>query len=202
MSNLPAILGEIDDIAAVMRDTPQAYFRNEPMQARYRSLLAQKTGAPSIIEETSEPLLPIASVQQFAAEHGTSAGYDTYLKAMRLAADWVFALPAGEQRGFIASFERLPDEVAFAAIQEVMSAYKPHVQPSPDRALANFAEMPEGAVLVREWGGLAARNLALVRERLFRIEDRLSERAIEMFEAWLNGLSTDCAIALYRKLAA
>lgn len=202
MDNLPTILSEIDSIQEVMRTDRTAYNRNEPMQARYRSLLTQKAGGSSIIEESSEPLLPTASVAEFAAVHGSTAGYDGYLKVMRTAADWVLALPAGEQRSFVATFERLPDDVAAAAIREVLSQYRPAVNPSSDTALAAFAEMPEGAVLMREWGGLAARNLALVRERLFRVVEAISEQSIPAFMDWLSGLSTDCAIAIYRKLAA
>jgi uncharacterized protein (DUF58 family) len=45
-------------------------------------------------------------------------------------------------------------------------------------------------------------NLAVVRERLFRVIDRLEKRHALAFVSWLDGLSADCATALYRKLAA
>jgi hypothetical protein len=202
MDNLPTILTEIDTIEHTMRATPSAYFKNEPMQARYRNLLVQKGGAATVLDDaSSEPLVPILSPKAYAADTGTAAGFERYLEVSRTAADWVFALPAGEQRKFVASIEALPDDVGAAMIAEILERV-PSVVPSSDKAVAAFGELPEGAVLSREWGALTARNLARVRERLFRVEDKLEDRHISAFEAWLNGLSTDCAICLYRKLAA
>lgn len=200
--NLPAVLTELASIEATMRNTPQAYFRNEPMQARYRGLLEQREGSSSnlVEDEDESPLIPIASPAAFAAETGATGGYDSYLKLSRTAADWVFALPAPERRAFVASFEALPDDVAHAALAEIM-AHRPMAGFSSESAVAAFAEMPEGMILSREWGGLTARNLATVRERLFRVIDRLDDRAADIFAGWLDALSTGCAIALYRKLA-
>lgn len=201
--DLPAILNEIDTIEDTMRVSPRAYFSNEPMQARYRHLLSRSSGGASSIltDSDPQPMVPILSPRDFAAQTGTTAGYEAYLKVCRTAADWVFALPEGEQRKFVASLEALPVAIGVAAIQEIVER-PPIVDPSSENALAAFSDMPEGKALMREWGHMSANNLALVRERLFRVIDRIEERSVPTFVNWLNGLSTDCAVALYRKLAA
>lgn len=201
--DLPAVMAELGAIQHTMRTEPASYFRNEPLQARYRHLLAVKGGLGSsiLVDESPKPLVPIASKKDFAAQTGSTAHYDDYLKLARTVTDWVFALPAGERAGFVASMEALPESVQAAAIIEITQR-APIVEPSGAKALANFAKMAEGAVLMREWGEKSGYNLALVRERLFRVIDRLEERYVTMFVRWLDGLSTDCAIALYRKLAA
>jgi hypothetical protein len=200
--NLPAVMAEIGAIQQTMRTEPASYFKNEPLQARYRMLLARKGGYGSSIlgEEPAAPLVPMISRKDFAAQTGSLAHYGEYMKLVRTAADWVFALPAAERTGFVASLEALPQQVQLAAISEITER-APIVDPSSPTALANFARMPEGAVLMREWGERSGHNLALVQERLFRVIDRLEERYISTFVQWLDGLSTDCAIALYRKLA-
>lgn len=201
MENLPTILTEIDEIETVMRTDRALYNRSEPMQARYRGLLEQKAGA-SILDEdsTSGPLLPIASMQEFAAATGSSSGYSDYVRLSRTTADWIFAMPPSDQADFVARFEALPDEVTDAALAE-MVATRPMATSSSGQAVAAFAELPEGAVLIREWGEASGRNLAMVRARLFRIDDQLDDGASRSFRSWLDGLSTNSAIALYRKLA-
>lgn len=205
MNNLPAatILREMDEIQAVMRTDREAYNRSPDMQARYRSLAAQKAGSSGTVLDSSDtaPLLPIASRSEYSAAVGTLEGYDQYLKRIRMASDWVFALPANERRSFVAKFEALPDDVAFAALEE-MGRPAPHLPPSSARAVEEFRKLPEGALLAHEWGDLCGVNLAQVRARLFRAIDHMEERSIPSFVDWLEGLSTECAVAIYRRLAA
>jgi hypothetical protein len=204
--NLPTILGEIEAIEATMRDAPRAYFRDEPLQARYRSLVAERhggagPGGANLLDEASDvPLVPILPLAEFAAQGGAPGDYGQYLKLARTAADWIFALPAEEQREFVCEFEALPLEVGTAALLEI-AAPAPQVAPVSEAGLAHFAARPEGAVLLREWGPRAALGLARVRERLWRVIDRIPEEHAPAFAAWLDNLSTPCAIALYRKLA-
>jgi hypothetical protein len=203
VSNLPAvtILQEIDEIETLMRTDRALYNRDEGLQQRYRGLLAQKAGsAPTVLSGgDTAPLMPIASLAEYKSVHGVSTGYDQYVKLVRLATDWVFALPANEQREFIADFEALPDDVTDALLEEIV-AHPPHVPPSSSKAVLEFSKLPEGAVLAREWGSLVGVNLAIVRARLFRVAENIPERSLPAFMDWLNGLSTDCAIAIYRKL--
>jgi hypothetical protein len=201
MSNLPTILNEIDSIQDTMRSNPQAYFKNEPMQARYRQLVEQKGGSSSSsLEESSEPLVPVLRQSEYQAQGGPPEYYGEYLKLTRQLADWAMAMPAADQRSFVDSFNCLPLKVQLAAVQEIRSP-TPLVEPRSDKALAAFGEVPEGAVLMREWGHLSGRNLARVRERLFRVIDRLPENLAASFLKWVDGLSTNCAIALWRRLA-
>jgi hypothetical protein len=113
--NLPTILNEIDAIEATMRDSPRAYFRDEPLQARYRSLVAESqagAGGANLLDDASEaPLVPILPLAVFTAQGGAPGDYAAYLKLARTAADWIFALPADAQRDFVREFDELPHEV-------------------------------------------------------------------------------------------
>lgn len=74
---------------------------------------------------------------------------------------------------------------------------------SDDDDVAYFAGLPEGAVLVAEWGQDARRLHAVVKARLLRVVDALdTEGDIDAFLDWHERLSTGAKIALYRKLAA
>lgn len=199
---LPTLLGELDDIRAEM-GTP-AYWKDETKQARYRELVARRDAAVSSEpEETSgTSILPIASPREFEAETGTAQGYSFYLDTMRAAADVVFAIPAGDQAVFIADFEALPDEITTAALEEFMR-HRPAVDWCSEEAVANFKKLAEGAVLVREWGHEARRNMAVVRERLWRVAHALGdEHLAHRFLDWHAELSTAAKVALYRKLVA
>jgi hypothetical protein len=202
MSNDLTILGaEIAAIESEMGNRQSDYWRSPVKQERIRTLYALRAG--SVAEGYSDPtiLLPIDSEAEFHA-YAPDGDYGAYLNFMRVAADVVLAVPDGEQAAFIASVEALPAYVAAAAIDELLDL-KPAVEWSSEQAIGAFSEMPEGAVLVREWGHDARRNLSIVRERLFRVIDRLeSDSDIHRFAGWLDGLTTGSAVALYRKLAA
>jgi hypothetical protein len=184
-----------------MRTEPVSYFKNEPLQARYRMLLAQRGGyGSSILEEPAKPLVPLISRKEFVAQTGSERHYGEYMKLVRTAADWVFALPDAERSGFVASLEALPQPVQLAAIAEIIERV-PIVEPSSPTALANFAKMPEGAVLMREGGRWPAATW-----------HRSASGCSGSSTAWKNatcrrscagsmGCPPTCAIALYRKLA-
>lgn len=188
-----------------MRSAPAAYFRDEEKQAHYRDLVAARDSMGSegaLTVDDGKSLLPIPSYTEWVKETGSGAGYDDLLKGFRTAADYLFAVPAAEQKALIAGIEALPQELGEAMIAEILSPM-PSVAPSGDTAVANFKERDDGAILSREWGPYTARNLARVRQRLFRVIDRLEhESSVAPFIQWLDGLSTPVAVALYRKLAA
>lgn len=194
------ILSEIASIEGEMGT--RSYWKDEGKQARYRQLVSHKATFSGPAETILDgAVVDIASRQEYAAETGTTDGYDRYVRVSMAAADVVLGMPSAEHREFIASFESLPDEVAGAAVLELVES-KPAVEWSSDEAVGNFSRLPEGAVLVSEWRDDARRNLAVVRERLFRIIDRIEEEDVGPFVDWLNSLSVPAAVSLYRKLAA
>jgi hypothetical protein len=203
---LPAILAEMTAIQDTMGTA--AYVRNEGVQARYRQLVNRKNSftESSILTGDSEALLPIASHAQFAAEmkrQGVEgADYGKYVSVMRNVADILMSVPAQDQPQLVRAFEALPDDVAGAAVAELL-AHKPVVDWCSDEQVSMFAEMPEGALLVREWGNDARYNMAVVRARLFRVAEALDDEGdVEDFLIWHDDLSFGSKIALYRKLAA
>jgi hypothetical protein len=211
-SNLPmaTVLSELGEIQSVMRSTPQTYFRDADLQQRYRSLLEQKQGGGVTVldQPDSAPLVPILGPKEYAAEcakAGVKGNFSEYLRVMRTISDVVFAMPAGEQRGFVNSFERLPEKVQAACYREAVSR-APSIVPASSTIIAKFAQEPEGALLVKEWGHLASANHERVRERLWRVRDELfaqSEGLEETFVSWLmKTLSVTQRVGLYRKMAA
>ncbi|API58745.1 hypothetical protein BSL82_04965 [Tardibacter chloracetimidivorans] len=198
---IQTILGEIAQIEGEMGT--QAYWKDEGKQARYRSLVSQKQSLGSVsgtILSDAAPV-PIVSMKEFMAAGNDPAHYNYYFKMSAAAADVMMHLDRDEQLAFERSFEALPDEVAEAALLELMSA-KPSVPWVSDEAAANFAKLPEGAILCHEWGHDARRNIAVARARLNRLRDRLDEHDDASFMAWFENLSDAAMCAILRKLVA
>ena len=200
MNDLVAVDTEIAQIQELMRTDRSAYFRDEGKQARYRDLIVQRDGRKTQTEpESNNAVIPIASPKQFAAEHGNLSGYDQYVSLSRRAADFAFAVPAGERKKFIDSIENLPDEVAQACFAEIMRQ-RYHAGLSDSDTLAAFAQLPEGRIAMREWGAEAARNHASVRARMFRVIDSLDGWHVDSFIAWHEDLSPEAKVAVYQML--
>jgi hypothetical protein len=200
LSHLPSILSEAAAIESEMGT--QAYWNDEAKRARYRELqtLKGEVTAPAGDDDGGE-VLEVFGVSEYAAEHGTTAGYNTYLAATRGAADLLLGMGASDRAAITSSFERLSDNVAGACLQELMSS-RPPVDWSDDGDVAYFAGLPEGAFLVAEWGQDARHLHAVVRARLLRVVDALdTEGDVNAFLDWHESLSTGAKIALYRKLA-
>jgi hypothetical protein len=199
---LNTILSEIATIEQDMVTDRRAYFRDEEKQARYRSLVARKAqysaAQPTVLSEG----IHVYSAQEFAREHGTTEGYNGYLRTVREASDVLFGIPAGEQSAFVRSFENLPDSVVLVALGELNSA-KFNAGYSDSEDVDSFARLPEGAILVREWGADAQRKHATVKARLIRACEAMEDdEDVGIFLDWHEGLSTGAKIALYRKLVA
>jgi hypothetical protein len=206
MSNdlVPTILvdQEIAAIESEMGNRGSDYWRSPAKQARVLSLYAQRNAATPSGYSDPTVLLPIASEAEFHAEAGPDASYSFYLDMMRYAADVVLKIPDGEQASFVASFEALPDDVAAVALDELMAS-KPPVDWVSEQAVHAFSQLPEGASLVHLWGHDARKNMAVVRERIWRVYENVpTDSDATRFLDWHERLSTGAKIALYRKLAA
>lgn len=200
MNELVAVDTELAQIEDLMRTDRAAYFRDEGKQSRYRDLLVQREGRNSQPEpESNQVLIPIASTNQFVAEHGSLQGYDQYVNLSRRAADFALAVPAGERAEFIGSVECLPDEVAQACFAEIMRP-KPWAGLTGEVEMAMFADLPEGKLAIREWGAQAARNHATVRARVQRVREELEPWDDGSFCDWHDSLSPVTKVAVYRML--
>ncbi|MCF8708355.1 hypothetical protein [Rhizorhapis sp. SPR117] len=96
IANLPSILSESAAIESEMGT--QAYWNDEAKQARYRELQTQKgeVTAPAGDDGGGE-VLEVFGPAEYAAEHGTTAGYNTYLDASRGAADVLLGMGASDR---------------------------------------------------------------------------------------------------------
>lgn len=201
MNDLVAVDTEIAQIRELMRTDRDAYFRDEVKQSRYRDLLVQRQGGPSHAEPDSggEGLVQLFNQKQYAAEHGTVAGFDEYVKRVRRAADFVFAVPPSERAEFKQSIENLPDGIAEACFDEMM---RPTLNAglSDPETMSLFAALPEGRIAMREWGHQAARNHATLRARFGRVMSVLEDWQRGRFEAWHEDLSPEAKVAVYRML--
>ena len=197
------VLAEMASIEATMRDAPSTYFRNEPMQARYRDLLDQRAGPADDGDGEDDPivcgeLVPVGMREFEAAD--TGASYDEYARAVSFAADIVMAVPGSERRSFVSGFERLPDAVVAALVCELTNQTGTGYAPCSDAEVRAFSRETGGSV-VREWGNEAQRTMGRVRGRIHRAMGLMNERGMDRFLDWLTDLSDAQAAAVYRKLA-
>lgn len=198
---LPTIVAEMSALEAQMGDRGSEYWRSPEKQERYRQLIERRQNLASQAGPTilSEDPLKVPSAAEFYAA-APEGDYGAFTSVMRHISDIAFWLPSGELPALVRSFESLPDTITSAMVDELLQ-YRPQVEPCSAEGVAEFAKLPVGAVLVREWGSEAGRNLAIVRERLFRVVDELKDEDVDRFCDWIEGLSEGAAVAIYRKLA-
>jgi len=184
-----------------------AYIRDNGKQERYRALVRKRDAHSSILPQSGPRQnfshaapMPIASRAQYQAENGTTQGYDSYMAAMRTAADVLTRLPAHEMASLEKSFEGLPDDVSQAAIFELASKAPPRA-PIVNKDLENFATTPWGSALVQEWGSEAIDRLGTLRARLLRAMMKLDEDAQLDLNIWLDNLSDAAAMAVFRRMS-
>ncbi len=204
VDNLPATYEGIgSELAAIESEMgTRAYIRDEGKQERYRALLRRResigAGAPTILDEN--PLQYATRAELEAVAPG--ADYSAYTAIMREVADVFLTIPSGERGGFVAAFEALPDGLVGAMVEELTSRTPTGALPVSEAVVAEIGRLPQCREVVREWGQNAARNIAVVQERLWRLLDGLDDSATETFFGWLENLSPGGAGAVYRKLAA
>lgn len=202
MTDLATRSNELAEIRSIMTNSPAAYFKDEGLQQRYRDLVGQPVAGSVLTGDVPATApVPIMRPKEYAAEMGSMAGYDEYVKLSRLAADFALAVPDNERDVFIASFEALPLPVATECLREMR---RPSVRAGQTDAdeLSRFATTAEGRVLVPEWRGMAATYHARVKARVWRIIDNLDLNSVSAFGDWHEGLPTMSLVAVYRKLAA
>lgn len=205
---------EIAEIKRVIRTDSARYWGDATMQARFLELIRLKEAspAPAAGEPGSNGLPKIQSRAQIAEQirqetgrelspHELHEAYGRYLDYARMSNSIVLDVPAETRASFQARFDALPEAVMTASAAEMIDR-APWASPIDHRALQAFQRLPEGAALVREWGGEAAGKLSIVQRRLDRWLDRCrTESAMGAALAWLDGLSAAEARAVFRAMA-
>ncbi len=204
MDNLPAVTAELAQIETLMRDNSPLYWKDADTQSRYRDLLdARQGGSGSDGDDDDDPfasgeLTPV-NMKEFEAA-GSWASFADYARTVSLAADIVMAVPGGERRSLVDSFNRLPDAVTSAMADELGNRIGTGYAPMSDAAARAFAR-EKGGSLVREWGRDAQRMMGRVQGRLHRCMNQLDDRGFDVFLDWLESLTDGQTAAVYRKLA-
>lgn len=199
----PSLASVEEELAAInqkRRDDRRAYFKDEGLQARERELLTlrQKLQSGSAEKSDDDDGLPDELLSQWeksgGVEQNLKAAQDTALIALD-------ALEGEEQADLIASFDELPVEVHARTYAFLSIDPAPPAKTASDAEVEQFASLPEGQALVREWGRAAPRNLAVVRSRLNSILSGMSEGDRERASEWFDSLSERQAAAVLRSLA-
>jgi hypothetical protein len=100
------------------------------------------------------------------------------------------------ESGFDKLFPTLPSEDQDRIRQEVAFPTEP-VQPASEKEIAAFAERPEGAALVKEWGRAAPQRVAAFQTRL---KAMVRADTTGKLAAWFAGRSPEEARAIARAL--
>jgi hypothetical protein len=149
--------------------------------------------APSLVADLDPDL---------AADWERSGGIEYRRDTARdVAGQVVGKLAAAERANLVASFDGLPDAAQVAVLGELSLGSDRMVRPASDADLHRVAATPEGAAMVAEWRGGAARNIATVRARIELILTRIvPAEAAEAMVGWFDGLSPAAVAAVYRAL--
>ena len=100
------------------------------------------------------------------------------------------------------TFDALPDNIHQAVGDMLMAGSDSvFVGPVSYDDLGRFRATPAGQIVVREWGGDAAQKLAIVRERCWRVIDKLSDADADSALYWMDHLEPTEAAAILRALA-
>jgi len=173
---------ELATIERAMGDRHSEYFTGPRidgetvMARRYRSLLE---GAAMPEPDTSAPIeapsgqWASATGREILEQWSGRGGIERNYEAARVFAGEAMAdVPEQTRAELLEQIGGLPDAVQVAMIAELADPYV-RTGAATQGQMSRFAATPEGAELVREWGGAAPRRLATVAARVRRLVDRL-----------------------------
>lgn len=202
-SSRPAAEREMAEIERIMRTDRKRYDRDPEMQARYRELLGGDAPDPEPEPDEHRPgdLVPLKPLSEWSREGWDVAHYDTYRRLVGAANDVLNG--AGDDAAAIStSFSSLPEAIRNTAFAELVNRTPIASEPLPEDEMQRMAENPENAAMIREWGDDAPRKFGTIRQRLYRVVDRLDESDAAAFSDWFGQLPPRAAVALMRRLAA
>lgn len=183
---------------AVLPGDPTSAFADANVERRYRTMVAGRMAKASLPADEARKVLD----PSLAAEWDSTGGFAMRLvQAQRGAVAILERLAPDDRSGFIAEFDALPEGARSALFSEIALGSSGSVRSASDDAVARFAATPEGGALVKEWGHQANRNVAVIRDRINRIIERMTAEDIDVATVWFDALPPAAAKAIYRMLA-
>lgn len=182
---------------------------------RYRRAVATRdgvtTGDPKADAEIARGYKPrsasesrqalAAAMPALVDDWDASGGFDVQVNKAQGAAHAVLDnLHPKTARGLIQVFDALPATAQQAAYRDMALGRPVVYRDAEPEAVERFASTPEGKELVAEWGGRAARHVAVIRERLNRMTGAMTPHDVERFINWFDDLSPAQASALYNAM--
>lgn len=216
--NLPAAAGEglpqgadqsraverLDEIRQYRLRNRVKYYADEAVLAEERRLLAGLDGQPaeagSADQRRPGDLVPLMPLAEWSKAVGPDGDRDSYRRVVSAAND-VLRFAGEDAAGLELSFSALPQNVRAAGLWELVDRRPVAIDPLPSSDMDAILRDPPNAELAREWGSDAPRNFALVRERLWRVIDRLSDSDAVAFIGWHGRLPPAASAALHRRIA-
>lgn len=192
--------GERAEIERIMRTDMQRYWRDEAMQERYRQLLEAEEG-PDMDEDGRFDLIEMPTPTEWKNDGGNPAEYQQRSTVIREVNDIIRDMSAESRGRFESSFAQLPAGIQSVALGALLDKRAVPIDPLSETAIEELQRIPSYAALIQEWGHEAPSKLAVAKERLWRVLDRLTYYDVRTAINWLDRLPTAAAIALFRKLA-
>ncbi len=191
---------EIARIETVMTENPREYYRDEPMQERYRALLSEKDEADP--GQTGDGgFIPVVGFEQWKKGGGDPMAYQDFDKLASASNDLLWGMPDGAREQFGVAFSALPERVRSLAFGTLMERTPVLAPPLSDSAMSELRRDPAYAELAEEWGRMASYRFAVAQERLWRIADHLSDAEYGSLKSWLDRLPRAAVKAVMRRLA-
>ena len=210
------------EIEGMMGDPRSPYWKGskaDKLQAEYRSLLgderpraqanavgADRQAVALTDGDVSNAIENVAAMGDTGAEwaaelsKGGAKGALGHMEDTRLAILGGMGAAAGDVAQ--AFDDNLSDNVRASVFRELANPYVPRLPPASRDDLATFAEAGAGAILVKEWGADAARNLAVALHRWDRLTQYLSDEEFDQLDDfYLNRLTDTERAAILRRLA-
>jgi hypothetical protein len=200
MASIEAELGEL----AELRKSNRAKYWSKDVQAKEARLyeLREQLGSSQPTAQAVETQGDGVGIDpELLEQWDRMGGADRFLRHAQTTANAVLApLDDGERTALVQAFDALPQAVQTAAYGAISFDAASGWRPADAAAVQAFQESEEGRQLVQEWGASAAKNVGAIKGQMATIMQGLSPPDREKAVAWLNGLSSAQAKAVWRAL--
>jgi hypothetical protein len=175
-------------IERMMQTDPRAYFGNEALQARYRALLAGGDASPAdgdawrATPEAARRNLPAEVVRAWDDAGDFNGSLRRFQDVQLCVIQGIGEVDAA--KGFLASFEGLPESVRVAICSEAAAIMPGYIKPASDSELAGFRTQYGGTEMISAWGRRARRCVAIVFQRFDRAFKAIPTADRPAFTRW------------------
>lgn len=212
---MPEVPARIAEIQGVMRDTPDAYWGNEGLQAEYRTLLeghgnfigaagATVAGgglpSPRAPHDAARAIATGAAGAALVEDWNAMGGAHIHAGRVQEAAGRVVRLVT-DATAFMAYFDTLPEAARVAVYAELASGLPGGAPLASEASVQRFASTPDGKALVDGWGHAAAERIGIFNTRVRYILNRMSKADGAALLSWFDGLEDDEAKAVVTSLS-